>query len=156
MQSPTLLTLGSEAPIIDVDSTLALQFVLFVVMALVATKWLFRPYLAMRDERTAGIEGARADAEKLSAQADASLADYEERLAAARARAAVEQRKIRADAVAHEAEVTERARTEAASVVASARANVETEITTARGELLPRADELAREMASKLLGREVA
>ncbi|HUH00538.1 MAG TPA: ATP synthase F0 subunit B [Kofleriaceae bacterium] len=156
MQSPTLLTLGSEAPIIDVDSTLALQFVLFVVMALVATKWLFRPYLAMRDERRAGIEGARLDAEQLSAQADASLANYEDKLAAARARAAAEQRKIRAEAVTHEAEVTSRARSEATTAVADARVTVRTEITAARGELLPKADELARQMASKLLGREVA
>jgi F-type H+-transporting ATPase subunit b len=156
MHSPMLLTLGSEAPIIDVDSTLALQFVLFVTMALVATKWLFRPYLAMRDARTAGIEGARADADQLTAQAAASLANYEDKLAAARARAAAEQRKIRAAAIAHEAEVTGKARTDAAAVVAAARKNVESEIATARGELLPRTDELAREMASKLLGREVA
>lgn len=156
MHEPVMLTLASEGALIDVDSTLLIQFVLFAFMGLVATKLLFRPYLKMREERAAGIEGARDDAERMQAEAAARLADYEDKLAAARGRAAEEQRSIRSEASAHEAEVTGKARAEAQAAITAAKAKVDTEVASARADLMPRADELAREMASKLLGREVA
>src|SRR5688500_1401565 len=106
---PTVLVTvasGGEHPLIDIDWTIGLQFALFVVMFFVARAWLFRPYLALREARRAGIEGARGEAERMTAEADAKLAEYEKELATARARAADEQRRIRAEAVSYERDVT--------------------------------------------------
>lgn len=151
-----LVTLGSGGALIDVDSTLFIQLGIFAVFAFVATKMLFRPYLRMRDEREAGIEGARADAASLSAEADARLADYQGTIASARSRAQNEQRKIRAEAATHEREVTEKARTEATRTIDEARATIAKERAAAQAELTPRAEAIARQVATKLLGREVA
>jgi F-type H+-transporting ATPase subunit b len=156
---PTVLVTvaaGDSHPIIDVDYTVVVQLVLFLVMFAVANKFLFQPYLRLRERRQAGIEGARHEAERMSAEADTKLADYEKQLASARARAHEEQRAIRADAAAHERDVTDRARSAASGALDAAQSKVRSETDAARKELLPQADKLARQMASRLLGREVA
>ncbi len=158
MTQPMLLTLASAAehPMIDIDATAFLQFGIFVVMALASTHWLFKPYLRMREERDAGMEGARKDAENLSAEADAKLADYESKLAGARARAQEERRKIRADAAEHLQTISTEARTAAQKAMEAATDKVQTDTAKARDELMPKADALATEIVSKLLGRKVA
>ena len=83
------------APLIDFDFTALLQLVIFVVMAVVASRFLFKPYLRMREERDAGIDGARAEADRMSAEAEAGLADYEAKLGNARSGALDERRQIR-------------------------------------------------------------
>nr|HEX4318387.1 ATP synthase F0 subunit B [Kofleriaceae bacterium] len=143
-------------PLIDIDSTVFIQFGLFLVLFWVANKWMFQPYLALRQRRKDGIEGARAEAERTSAQADAKLADYEGKLAAARAKGNDEGRKVRAEATAHEREVTETARTSAQKTIDEAQAKMRAETDAARAELMPQADALAKKIASRLLGREVA
>lgn len=158
MYQPVLgkVAAAGEHPLIDFDLTILIQFGLFLLMALVATQWLFKPYLRMREERARGIEGARREAESLSAEADARLAEYEAKLASARARAYDEQRKIRGEATAYHREVTDKARNQAAQALEQAQARVDSQIASARAELMPRADALAGDIASKLLGRKVA
>ncbi len=147
---------GGGHPLIDLDFTIFIQFALFLILWFVATKMLFKPYLKMREDRTAGIDGAREEAVKMGEEADARMADYEDRLAKARDRALDEQRKIRAEATAHQREVTDKAREQALSAMEQSFVAVREQTDAARADLMPRADELARDIASRLLGREVA
>ena len=158
MNPTVLVTLaaGESHPLIDIDWTIAIQFVLFLVMLVVANKLLFQPYLRLRERRAEGIEGAKAEAERMTAEADSKLVDYERQLSVARSKASEEQRKIRAAANAHEREVTGQARATAAAALEEARARVQGETEAARKELLPRAEEIGRQMATRILGREVA
>jgi len=157
--TPTVLVTvaaGDSHPLIDIDWTIIIQFGLFVVMLVVANKLLFQPYLRLREKRAEGIEGARAEAERMTAEADAKLVEYEQQLAVARARAGEEQRKIRSEAIAHERDVTGTARDTALRSIEEARARVRAETDTARKDLLPRAEAIGKDMAKRLLGREVA
>jgi F-type H+-transporting ATPase subunit b len=156
MDQTPIVSLAAGHPLIDIDATVIVQFVLFLVLFAIANRYLFQPYLRLRERRTAGIEGARAEAERMTAQADAKLADYEKQLAIAREGASDEARKIRAEATRHEREVTDRARATAQQAIDGAQAAVRRETEAARSQLLPQADALARSIASKLLGREVA
>lgn len=158
MYQPLLGTVaaGGEHPLIDIDGTLFIQLGLFLVMAFLVTNWLFKPYLRMREEREAGIDGARQEAENMTAQARARLADYEAKLGEARARAYDEQRKLRTEATSYQAEVTGKARDESAKAMSESRATLAGEVERARADLMPQAESLAQAMASKLLGREVA
>lgn len=156
MNQSALATVAAGHPLIDIDWTAAVQFVLFLLLYIVANKLLFQPYLDLRSRRKAGIEGARAEAERMTAEADAKLADYEKQLAAARNRAAEEGRKIRQEASTHEREVTDKARTAAQTAIDEAQSKMRADTEAARAQLLPQADVLARQMASRLLGREVA
>jgi F-type H+-transporting ATPase subunit b len=143
-------------PLIDIDYTVFVQFALFLVLFVVANKYMFQPYLALRTRRKEGIYGARSEADRMSAQADAKLADYEKQLAVARSRANDEGRKVRAEAAAHEKSVTDASRAQAQKALDEATARMRAETDAARLQLLPQANTLARQIASKLLGREVA
>jgi len=155
--TPTLAVVAAEGhPLIDIDGTVFLQFAIFLVMLVVSNKLLFQPYLKLRARRAEGIDGARAAAERMTAEADAKLGDYEKQLAVARNRSSEEQRKIRAEANAHEREVTTTARAKNAAALEEARARVQSETDAARKELLPRAEQIGKDIAKRLLGREVA
>ena len=149
-------TVLAAHPLIDIDLTVLVQFALFLVLFWFANRLLFQPYLALRERRKAGIEGARAEAERTSAQADAKLVDYEKQLAGARSRANDEGRKLRAEGIAHEKQVTDAARAEAQKSIDEAAKKMKMETEAARLALLPQADGLAKKIASRLLGREVA
>ena len=84
MNPHVVSTLASGHPLIDIDYTVFVQFGLFLLLFALANKLLFKPYLQLRERRKAGIDGAREEAERMTAQADAKLADYEKQLAAAR------------------------------------------------------------------------
>jgi F-type H+-transporting ATPase subunit b len=146
---------GAEHPLIDLDLTVALQLAIFTVLGVLASRLLFRPYLRLRDERAAGIEGAREEAVRMSAQAEAQMGDYGATLKNARARALDERQKLRAEAAAHEREVVERTRREAITSIETARASIRSQTDTARRQLALRADALSRGIAAKLLGRPV-
>jgi F-type H+-transporting ATPase subunit b len=156
MDQTPIVSLAGGHPLIDIDSTVVVQFVLFLVLFVVANRFLFQPYLRLRALRSSKIEGARAEAETMTAEADAKLADYEKQVAQARDRANEEGRKVRLAAAAHEREVTDAARATAQKATDEAQATMRRETEAARAQLMPQADALARTIASKLLGREVA
>jgi F-type H+-transporting ATPase subunit b len=142
-------------PLIDIDLTVVLQFALFLIMFVIGNAFLFQPYLKLRERRKEGIDGARAEADRMSASADAKLVEYEKQLAVARTRANEEGRKVRGEAAAHEKSVTDASRAEAQKALEEATARMRAETDAARLQLLPQANQLARLMASKLLGREL-
>ncbi|HWU90482.1 MAG TPA: ATP synthase F0 subunit B [Kofleriaceae bacterium] len=156
MDQTPIVSLASGHPLIDIDLTAVVQFVLFLITAYVSNKLLFQPYLALRERRKAGIEGARAEAEAMSSRADAKLAEYEKALAVARDRAGEEGRKVRLEAAAFEKKVVDEARASAQTAIDEAQAKMRTETDAARAQLMPQAEALARTISSKLLGREVA
>ena len=73
----TLLIAKEEgpAPLIDVDGTVFIQFGFFLIMLIVLSRVLFRPYLKMRDARHQGIEGAREEASAMQERARQTGAD---------------------------------------------------------------------------------
>jgi F-type H+-transporting ATPase subunit b len=156
MDQTPIVSLAGGHPLIDVDGTVVVQLVLFLVLFWVANKLLFQPYLQLRERRKAGIEGARAEAERMTAQADAKLADYEKQLAVARERANEQGRKVRLEAAAYERDMTDQARKTAQNATDEAQATMRRETEAARAQLMPQAEALARAMTSKLLGREIA
>lgn len=145
-----------EHPLIDIDHTIWIQLALFLLVAFVGSRLLFRPYLKMRDERAAGIEGARDEGARLSSEADARLAHYETQISAARARAQDERRKVRTEAAAHQRDAVDKARAEATRAFDEAKARVARETEAARAQLMPRASQVADEIAAKLLGRRAS
>ena len=156
MDQTVLATVASGDAIIDIDYTALVQLGLFLVLLIVGNAFLFQPYLRLRARRREGIQGAREQATKMTAEADARLADYETKLAAARTKAGDEQRKVRADAAAYERDTTDAARKASMKALEEAQAKVQSDTEAARAQLLPQANVLAKTMAARILGREVA
>jgi F-type H+-transporting ATPase subunit b len=152
-----LAAAGAESPpIIDLDSTVFLQLAIFVVTALVLTRFLFRPYLAVKSARAAGIEGARDEARRMEEESQAKMAGYEQAFAQARSRASAERAKLQGEAVAREREILDAARTRTVAALDQARKRLDADAAETRRQLEPRAREIAQAIASKILGREVA
>ena len=160
MNNPLLLTLAAEAakdpPILDIDGTVFVQLAIFVITAIVLSRYLFRPYLEVKTARSSGTEGAKEEARRLQEEGAARMADYENRLSEARHQANQERSKLQAEAVKRDGEITAAARNATQAALESARAKLETEAEATRQQLEPRAQEIGRSIARKILGREVA
>jgi F-type H+-transporting ATPase subunit b len=154
----TLLIAHEEGPppLIDVDGTLFVQFAFFVIMVIVLSRVLFRPYLAMRDARHKGIEGAREEAAAMQDRAQKTGADYDARLTKARLRGAEERARLRGEGAIHERQVLGEARDESQKVLDAARAKIAADAGAAREKLAVESTTLARQIVKKILGREAA
>jgi F-type H+-transporting ATPase subunit b len=145
-----------DPPLIDLDSTVFIQLLVFIITALILSRFLFRPFLEMRAARHQGIEGAREEASRMDDQAKAEIVEYDARFAKAKSKANDERAKVRHEAAERERVITEAARKETDVAIESARTTLATEASAARATLAPRATEIARSIAQKILGREVA
>jgi F-type H+-transporting ATPase subunit b len=142
-------------PLIDFDYTAVVQLGIFLVLLFVLTKLVFRPYLALLRERSENIDGAREQAVRDSTDAEKKMADYEERLIKARKEAAAVRTELRAEGEQTAAEVLGKARDESEAKVRVARQKIEKSTEAAKLSLRTRADAIAKDIASRLLGREV-
>ncbi|MCU1280222.1 MAG: H+transporting two-sector ATPase subunit [bacterium] len=155
----TLLIAAPEEaspPLIDIDGTLFVQFGFFIIMLIVLSRFLFRPYLQMRDRRRQGIEGAREEASEMQERAQQTSADYDARLTKARLRGAEERARLRGEGAIYERQVLGAARDESQKVLEAARAKIGADAGAAREKLTNESTTLARQIAKKILGREVA
>jgi len=143
-------------PLIDVDGTTLVQLGLFIIMAAVLSRTLFRPYLKMRADRDRGIEGARKEASKMGDDSRHIVEDYDRKLAEAKRRGNAERDKLRQEGVVHEREVLGKARAQVQGALDAAQKKIAEDTAKGRVELAAQAGPLAHEVAKKLLGREVA
>jgi F-type H+-transporting ATPase subunit b len=142
-------------PLIDVDGTLFIQFALFLIMLFILSRLVFRPYLKLRDERHKGIEGAREEATKMQERARGVNADYDAQLTRARQRGSEERQRLRAEAATYERQVLGAARDESQKALEAARGKIASEASDARTKLTAESTALARQIVTKVLGREV-
>ncbi len=154
----TLLAVAEEAPppLIDVDGTLLLQFVLFLIMLVVLSRFLFTPYLKMRGERDKGISGARHEAHEMESRAQKMVGDYDAQMTRAKQRGGEERARLRSEGAVRERQLLGAARDESHKALEGARTLVTTQAAAAKTRLAAEAGGLARQMAKKILGREVA
>jgi F-type H+-transporting ATPase subunit b len=147
---------GSKPPpLVDIDATIFVQFGIFLLLLLVLTRAVFKPYLALRAERSRSIEGAREEALQLDQDARAKLETYERQILAARKEAAAGRLGCRQEGETKAAALLEDARHRAEESLQAARHKLEKSTEAAELSMRTRADTIARIAASKLLGREV-
>ena len=142
--------------LIDVDGTILVQLGLFLVLAVVLTKLLWKPYLRVRAERVNRVDGYRKDAARMEAEAAARLARAEADLAEARRVGSGERAVARAEAHAREQTLIAEAQTEAQRVLATARGKLDATVAVERARLEAGARDVATQAARRILGREVA
>jgi len=130
--------------------TLVLLFgaLVFPVNALI-----FKPIFRALDARDDKIAGTRRHADRLAAQADEVLARYEQSVREVRQEAENDRKSVLERARADGASTTASARGEAEREVARARSEVASALADARASLRAQAQELAREVAARALGR---
>ena len=142
-------------PVIDIDGTLFLQLGIFLTLFVVMRKFVFSPYLEAKRERESTIEGARSRAEATEEETHSKLARYERRVFEARREAAAGRSLARAQGEAKSQALLVSARGKADSKLQEVRAKIATSVPAAELALRTRADELAKAVACKVLGRSL-
>jgi F-type H+-transporting ATPase subunit b len=150
-----LLAAAPQAITVDIDWTFLVQLVLFVGLTLILKPVLFDPMLKLFEERERRIDGAKAQARQIDEKSATALAKYEGEMAKARAAANVDRERIRAEALRHEQQILADVRAATAKVLDDGKRAAQAEADRARAALRGEAATMARDLASRVLGREV-
>lgn len=150
-----LSVLLSGGSMIDLDGTFFVQIGIFFVAFFVLRSLVFKPVMELFDAREAAIDGARQAAKDMELEAETSRAKLEGELKSVRQAANEEREGVRTEAQKLAREQTERARAEAESALTSARAKLDQEAAQVRAQMNALVPNLATQIASKLLGRQV-
>jgi F-type H+-transporting ATPase subunit b len=141
--------------VINVNFTLFIQLINFLILLLLLNALLYKPILAKIREREAKIKGDRDKAGQLENEVLEQEKKHQEALVEARQVAAKEKAELLATAKKSEADVLETARVAAARIVDEMRASIQAESEKARmvlkGEMAP----LAKSISEKILGRVI-
>ena len=135
---------------------LVVMIVLFSLLLLPVNTLLFRPLLRALDLRVERTLGTRERAEKLAANADEILARYEQAVSEVRIEAEQARRAELTTARSETAARTSQARADAEREIERARQAVAAALSDARTRLRADAEPLAREAASRVLGRVIS
>ena len=141
---------------LDFDLTFIAQFVLFTAFITVLKPLLLDPLLKVFEERERRTEGAKDVARDMDKKAAALLARYEAELDKVRREASAERERLRQDTARLEAQIMADARDETTKILDAGKARITAEVAQLRSELERTRPELAAQIASRLLGREVA
>ena len=153
MPAPAILLASAAAPVVDIDGTIFIQAGIFLLLMAILYPLLFKPWLATRARREHAIEGTLLAATDLRVEAERIGVEYEALLAAARGRAGA----VRSETV--KAADTDRqrrlagARDAASGELGGLRDRLAVESEAARATLGARIDELATDIATRILGR---
>jgi len=153
-----LLTAAPEAhepQLIDIDGTIFVQLGIFLLVMFLLNRFLWQPYLRVRTERVARVEGYREEAARLDIEAQQRLNRADAALAEARRVGAGERAVARAEAHAREQTLLGEANAAAQRKLAEARTRLAAVVDGERRKLEAESSQVAAAAVRKILGREV-
>jgi F-type H+-transporting ATPase subunit b len=146
----------ASAITVDFDLTFLAQFVLFAAFITVLKPLLFDPLLRVFEERERRTEGAKKEAREMDAEAGELRVRYEAALEKVRHEAGRDRERLRGEAAALEAKIMAEARVEAARILETGKARIAVDVAELKKELDRARPELAAQIASRILDREVS
>ncbi len=135
--------------------TFAAQFVLFILFMLVMKPLVFQPLVRVFEERERRTAGAIQEARQMDDQAIALKQELDRKMDGIRRKAAVDRDRYRNQIKALEAETMESARQAVDEKLTAGQSRIGQEIGGIRQELEAQRRQLAADIASRVLGREV-
>lgn len=151
--SSAILSGGS---IIDLDYTFFVQLGVFAIAFFALKALVFKPMVAIFEARDEAIQGARAEAKAMQLEAAGADQRFDKKMHEARAVAGAEREKLRAEGQRLEREILDAARAATGKQLSDADEKLQAEAVQVRRDIEARVPELSRQVAAKLLQREVA
>lgn len=151
----TLASAAASGVPLDLDLTFVAQMVIFSALMLVLKPLLFDPVLNLFEERERRTDGARQEARDMQSKAGELLRQYENELERVHRVAAEERDKVRLETAKLEGEILAEARAVAGKIVEDGRKKIEEQVRAIQFELGRDSERLARDIAARVLGREV-
>lgn len=139
----------------DLDVTLLAQFALLTFLLVSLNGILFKPLLGVLDARQHKVVGLKEEIERLTTASDADIEAYQTRLREARDIAGRERETLRSAGRDDERKILGDTRSDINKAIAEARERTAKAEGEARSQLTPQVDQLAKQMVTKILGREV-
>jgi F-type H+-transporting ATPase subunit b len=156
LPAPAHASEGGGGSLIEVNWTLGVQLISFLLLLAVLYKLMYRPLVGALEGRSAAIQQQLAEAQAAREEAQRQLGAMEERIRAAQADAQA----LRERALREAAELRERlsaeARQEAARLVEAAQAQIGQEVRRARAELRAEVGVLATQIAERLVRKSLS
>jgi F-type H+-transporting ATPase subunit b len=139
--------------LINVDKSLIVQMINFVILLVILQRLLYKPFLAKMQERTTAIKTALEQAQAAQAAAARQQEEIEGRLRAAYAEAAAIREQALREAAEESRKHIENAQAQARKLVDDTKAQLDSEIRRAREELRREVSDIAIAAAEKLVRR---
>jgi len=143
------------ANMIDIDKTLLIQIINFLVLLIALNFILFKPIRQIMLEREQGISSAFGDAKTAQERMQGLLDNYTVSLADAKQKAAATYNTLYQQGIDAQRDMIAAERAKAGEMLDKARAEILTASAAARADLRKEAERLSQEITSRLLGRAV-
>jgi F-type H+-transporting ATPase subunit b len=140
---------------ISLDYSVIYQIALFLVLLIVLTKVVFRPYLILLEERERKTAGAQYDLAELEREGTSLRALYEDKIAQAQAVGYTAKEAILQEARQQREAVLNQAHQEAMIILEGVRRELASQMQKERQLAATEVRTIAQEMARKILGRNV-
>ncbi len=141
---------------LDFDASLFVQVGFVILLWVVLKPVLFDPMLKLFEEREKRIEGNIKRAREIDGESAEAMAKYEDQMAKARAEGVAEGDKLRAEGQRKESELLGKVRSETQQRMDEARQKQQQEVAAVRVQLATTTQTLAKDLATRVLGREVS
>lgn len=140
---------------LGVDSTIAYQFALFVVLYMVMYWLVFKPYFWAFEERQKLTLGNKGLAEQYLSDGEKLQTEYEIRARDLNSQFKVIFDKARSEATQEQDRLMADARHKSAAILQSARNDLKTQVEVARRELTGQTADVTQAIITKILGKEM-
>ena len=141
---------------INLNWTMVMQIINFLVLMIVLNKLLFQPILNIIDERKAATEGKEADAKNMEQESESIVNKYNEKIKQAKIDATSKKQEIKGLGSKEEEKIISAARQEGEEVVNKIKDEIAKEVESARQNLTEQAKQMSEMIFTKLLGRNPA
>ncbi len=141
--------------IIDLDGTVLVQLAIFWILFTILYFLVFKPMMRLFEARETAIDGARVEARDLEKKAKASGSEFDDELRKLKLAAGEERDRLRTEGGHLERALLERVRKETQQTLESAHQKLDLEAAKVRADSKTTIPQLARDIATQLLGREV-
>lgn len=140
---------------IALDYTVIIQIVSFLLLWFLLARLLFRPFLGLLEERERRTEGVKAETESLMGEGERLRAEYENGIARVRDEGNAAKEVIVREARQARERLLAQAKEEATRLIETAREEIQREMRKGRELAAREAEVIARQMAEKILGRQI-
>lgn len=141
--------------LINVDKSLLIQALNFVILLFVLHRLLYKPLLAKMEERSSAIKKSLDEAQAARAEAARQGEENAARLKAAYAEAAIIREQALKEAAEEQRRLLEAARAESQRMIEAGKAQLEADVRKAREELRREVSDLALDIAEKLIRKSL-
>lgn len=139
---------------IEINLTIVIQVVQFLLLLFILNRFLFRPTIHQIEEREQKITTWKEETKNFHESMQERLQSYENQVLEAKARAQEQQELVTVELQKEEDKKLDAVSEEAVRIVASTREKLQEETELLRGQLREQAEEMSQLVAEKVLGRK--